>query len=165
MKSKLALVTGSFDPITVGHKDIISRAAKMFDSVIVLVANNEEKKYMFSTEERVEIARAAVSDIENVTVEGYGGYVADFAKERGACAFVRGIRDEKDVAYEQFMANKNYELCNVDTIMLFANPEYNSVSSTRVREALVSGEGANIMMTGAAYDKVVEIMKKNRKNA
>ncbi|MBR5538657.1 MAG: adenylyltransferase/cytidyltransferase family protein, partial [Clostridia bacterium] len=77
MNSKLALVTGSFDPVTVGHRDIISRAAKMFDRVIVLVANNEDKEYMFTAEERVAIARAAVCDLENVTVEGFDGYVAD----------------------------------------------------------------------------------------
>lgn len=159
MKTKLALVTGSFDPITVGHVDIVRRAAKMFDSVIVLVAQNEEKKYMFSSEERTEIARAAVSDIPNVTVESWNGYVADFARERGASAFVRGIRDGNDVEYEQFMANKNYELCGIDTVMLFAKPQYHSISSTAVRKALESGEGAEEFMTALAYNKAVELKK------
>lgn len=159
MKTKLALVTGSFDPITVGHVDIVRRAAKMFDRVIVLVAQNEEKKYMFSADERAKIARAAVSDMPNVAVENWNGYVADFARERKASAFVRGIRDGNDVEYEQFMANKNYELCGIDTVMLFAKPEYHSVSSTAVREALERGEGAENLMTAAAYENAIGFLK------
>ena len=89
MKSKLALVTGSFDPITVGHADIVLRAAELFDRVTVLVAQNEEKTYMFSAEERAEIARAAFADMPNITVEICRGYVADFAKAKDADAFVR----------------------------------------------------------------------------
>ena len=149
MKSKLALVTGSFDPITIGHTDIVRRAAAMFDRVIVLVANNEEKKYMFSLEQRVEIAKAATSDIENVSAMGWSGYVADFAKEKGAAAFVRGIRNSSDLEYEQLMAVKNFELCHVDTVMLFSKPEYCDISSTVVREKLLSGDAGDYMPSAA----------------
>ncbi len=153
MNKKLALVTGSFDPITNGHVDIVRRAAKMFDRVIVLVAQNENKKYMFDTVERCEIARAAISDITNASVESWDGYVADFAKAHNADAFVRGIRDGADVEYEQVMANKNFELCSVDTVMLFAKPEYHSISSTLVRRCIESGEDASELMPPAAYEK------------
>ena len=117
MNKKLGLVTGSFDPITAGHVDIIRRAAKLFDKVTVVVADNEEKNYLFSREERLEIARAAVSDFDNVSVEYCSGFVADFAKEHGASAFVRGIRGEDDVAYEQNMAGINLKNSGVDTVL------------------------------------------------
>ena len=151
MKNNLALVTGSFDPITSGHVDIVRRAALLFDRVIVLVANNEEKQYMFSPNQRVAIAKAAVEDLPNVEVEPWGGYVADFAKAQGAVAFVRGIRGVEDVAYEQSMAEKNFALCGVDTAFLFADPAYHTISSTEVRRCLLAGEGAARMMPPAAY--------------
>lgn len=159
MKTKLALVTGSFDPITNGHVDIVRRAAAMFDRVIVLVANNEEKTYMFSAEQRRDIAEAAVSDIPNASVEYFAGYVADFAKEHAADAFVRGIRDGNDVEYEQYMANKNFELCSVDTVMLFAKPEYHEISSTAVRKSLSDGGDAEGMMPHKALEKAKEFLK------
>ena len=159
MNSKLALVTGSFDPITLGHVDIVRRAAMMFDRVIVLIANNEEKNYMFSFTERIEIARAAVKDISNVTVDGCDGFVADYAKLHGASAFVRGVRDEKDVLYEQFMANKNYELSGIDTVMLFAKPCYNEISSTVARKLLERGEDAGRIMSADSYSLAKAILK------
>ncbi len=140
MNNKLALVTGSFDPITVGHVDIIRRAAKIFDKVIVVVANNEEKTYMFSPAQRLEIVKTAIKDIEGVSAMLCDGLVADFAREYGASAFVRGIRDGNDVAYEQNMADINFASCGVDTVMLFAKPEYHSISSTKARQAIFSGE-------------------------
>ncbi|MBQ4598885.1 MAG: pantetheine-phosphate adenylyltransferase [Clostridia bacterium] len=150
MKHKMALVTGSFDPITNGHVDIARRAAALFDQVIVLVAQNAEKQYMFSADERAEIAKAALADILNVTVETCDGYVADFAKVRGADAFVRGIRGGADVTYEQTMADTNFSLCGLDTVLLFAKPEYHTVSSTAVRRCLAAGTGAEEMMPPAA---------------
>ena len=159
MNSKLALVTGSFDPITLGHLDIVRRAAEMFDRVTVLVANNEDKEYMFSSAERKRIAEATVQGIPNVTVECWDGYVADFAKLHGASAYVRGIRDENDVEYEQFMANKNYELSGVDTVMLFAKPFYNGISSTKARQLLEKGEDASGIMHADAYKLAKEILE------
>lgn len=160
MKHKLALVTGSFDPITNGHVDIARRAAALFDRVIVLVAQNVDKQYMFSAEERVEIAKAALADVPNITVETCDGYVADFAKAHGADAFVRGIRDDADVAYEQTMADTNFSLCGLDTVLLFAKPEYHTVSSTAVRRCLTAGEGADKMMPQAAFELARSFLKK-----
>lgn len=157
MSKRLALVTGSFDPITNGHVDIVRRAAKMFDEVLVLVAQNEEKTYMFTAEERAEIARAAVSDIPNASVENCFGFVSDYAKECGASAFVRGIRGAEDLAYEEFMANKNFELCSIDTVLLLANPKIQGVSSTMVRELIKKGSGAEEYMPKTAYEKAKSI--------
>lgn len=159
MKNKLALVTGSFDPFTVGHFDIVSRAAKIFDSVIVLVAHNEEKTYMFSSEERVAITKKAVEAFDNVTVELCDGYVADFARECGASAFVRGIRGSADVAYEQNMADINFANSGVDTVMLFTKPEYHSISSTAVRAAIVNGETIESLVPVAAEQTILNFYK------
>lgn len=150
MKNKTGLVTGSFDPITVGHLDIITRAAKIFDRVIVVVANNEEKKYMFTQDERMQIAAEAVKSIDGAEVMECSGLVADFAKEHGADAFVRGIRGGEDVAYEQNMADVNFASCGVDTVMLFANPKFHDISSTKVRKALASGESVDSLMPAGA---------------
>lgn len=160
MKHKLALVTGSFDPITNGHVDIARRAAALFDSVIVLVAQNVDKQYMFSAEERAAIAKAAFADVPNITVETCDGYVADFAKAHGADAFVRGIRDGADVAYEQTMADTNFLLCGLDTVLLFAKPEYHTVSSTAVRRCLVAGDGAEKMMPPEALRLALSFLEK-----
>ncbi len=156
MKNKLGLATGSFDPITVGHLDVIARAAKIFDKVIVVVAHNEEKKYMFSPSQRVGIAIEAVKDYTNVSVELCNGYVADFAKEYGADAFVRGIRGAADVAYEQNMAAVNFANSGVDTVLLFSNPEYHEISSTRVREVICSGGELSGLMDDRAAQKARE---------
>ena len=160
MKHKLALVTGSFDPITNGHVDIARRAAALFDSVIVLVAQNVDKQYMFSAEERAAIAKAAFADVPNITVETCDGYVGDFAKAHGADGFVRGIRDGADVAYEQTMADTNFLLCGLDTVLLFAKPEYHTVSSTAVRRCLVAGEGAEKMMPPEALRLALSFLEK-----
>lgn len=162
MTNKLALVTGSFDPITNGHVDIVRRAALLFDRVIVLVADNVEKQYMFSPNQRVAIAKAAVEDLPNVAVEPWGGYVADFAKAQGAVAFVRGIRGIEDVAYEQYMAEKNFALCGVDTVLLFANPAYQTLSSTAVRRALQEGNATEEMMSPKSMRIAYTILKNKR---
>lgn len=158
MDKKHGLVTGSFDPITVGHIDIIVRAAKIFEKVTVVIANNEEKTYMFSSEERAIIATAAVSDIPNVDVKICSGYVADFAKANNADAFVRGIRGGADVAYEQNMADINFANSGVDTVLLFAKPEFHNISSTLVRKRIKNGESLEGLMTGSAIDKAFNIL-------
>ena len=158
MKNKLGLVTGSFDPITVGHLDVIERAAKIFDRVIVVVAHNEAKQYMFSPSQRVEIVNAAIEDYANVSVELCDGYVADFAMEHGADAFVRGIRGTMDVGYEQNMAEINFANSGVDTVLLFAKPQYHEISSTRVREALRRGGELSGLMSDRAARKALSFL-------
>lgn len=160
MKSKLALVTGSFDPITVGHLDIIKRASKIFDRVIVVVAHNEEKTYMFSPSERVAIAKKAVEEILNVSVELCDGYVADFAVEHKADALVRGIRGAADVAYEQNMAGINFANSGVDTVMLFAKEEYHEISSTAVRKAIANGFEINALVPQKAAELALALYRK-----
>lgn len=134
---KIAVCPGSFDPITVGHLDLAERAAAIFDQVILCVMVNGEKHPFFSLEERLALARAAVAHLPNVTAEGCDGLLADFARERGAVALVKGARTGSDFDWEMQLAQINRDLCpGLDTILLPARPEHMHISSTMVREML-----------------------------
>ncbi|TMP88934.1 pantetheine-phosphate adenylyltransferase [Pseudoalteromonas ruthenica] len=135
-----AIYPGTFDPLTNGHLDLIERAAKMFDQVIVAVAHNPNKKPCFSPEERVELAKQIVADLGNVTVIGFSGLLADLAKNHKANVLVRGIRAVSDFEYEFQLANMNRRL-NPDLESVFLTPaEENSfISSTLVKEVALHG--------------------------
>ena len=132
---------GSYDPITVGHLDVIRRTAMAFDKVFVAVMINSAKKYMFSCEQRTEIARLSVSHLENVEVVFDDGMLADLAFKLDACAIVKGIRDDKDYVYEfemaQFNARRNPR---AQTVFLPCDEGAREISSTVVRKKLASGE-------------------------
>lgn len=138
---KTAVCPGSFDPITVGHLDLVERAAAVFDHVLLCVMVNGEKHPMFSLEERLELARAAAVHLPNVEAAACGGLLADFAREHGACALVKGVRGSADFDWELQMAQINRDLYpELDTILLPARPEHRHVSSTMVREMLRYGQ-------------------------
>ena len=137
---KIAVFAGSFDPFTLGHLDIVKRAAALFDELYVLLAVNASKKYMFPESARVEIVKTAVKDISNVKVDSFDGLTVDFMKRVGAKFLVRGIRGAADVEYEQTVAWNNkvlYPEC--ETVFLSSAPEHLNVSSTVVRELLKVG--------------------------
>ena len=147
---KIALIPGSFDPITLGHVNIVERAAKMFDKVYVAVMINDSakydsslssKKYMFTMEERLEIARLSVSHIENVEVIARTGMLIDLFDELEATAIVKGIRNAADLEYEMIHAkwNKAHNE-RAETLFLPADESFNNVSSTEVRRAIESGD-------------------------
>ena len=130
-----AAYTGTFDPITNGHADVIRRAAGMFDELIVAVASNASKKSIFDHQERVELAKQVLADVDNVTVMPVSGLVVDFARKHGVSVLVRGVRGVGDYEYEKQMAVMNRHLApQVDTIFLAPSPEYAHISSTLVRE-------------------------------
>ena len=134
---KIAVCPGSFDPITVGHLDLVERAAVIFDEVVLCVMVNGEKHPMFSLEERLELARAAVAHLPNARAEACDGLLAEFARERGACALVKGVRGGADFDWETQLAQINRDLCpTLDTILLPARPEHTHISSTMVREMI-----------------------------
>lgn len=134
---KIAVCPGSFDPITVGHMDLVQRAAAIFDQVILCVMVNGEKHHMFSLEERLEMARAAAASLPNVQAMACGGLLAAFAQEQGACALVKGVRGGGDLDWETQMAQINRDLCpSLDTILLPARSEHIHISSTLAREML-----------------------------
>ncbi len=134
---RIAVCPGSFDPITVGHLDLAERAAAIFDRVILCVMVNGEKKPMFPLAERLELARAAAAHLPNVEAAACGGLLADFARERGACALVKGVRGGTDLDWEMQLAQINRDLFpRLDTVLLPARPEHMHISSTMVREML-----------------------------
>ncbi|MBE3589855.1 MAG: pantetheine-phosphate adenylyltransferase [Firmicutes bacterium] len=140
---RTAVCPGSFDPITYGHLDVIGRAARLFDRVIVAVFQNPGKQPLFSLEERLELARQAVAEWPNVAVETGEGLLARFAAARGACALVKGLRSGADFDYEAPMAHMNARLAaEVDTVFLAARPEHAFISSSLVKE--VAGHGGDV---------------------
>lgn len=131
----VAAYSGTFDPITLGHNDIIHRAAHMFSRLIVAVGLNPAKRPSFNLEERCDLVRASVDDLDNVEVMGFEGLIVDFARENGVTVLVRGVRTVGDVDYEKQMAVMNRDLYPLlDTIMLAPSPEYAHLSSSLVRE-------------------------------
>lgn len=134
---RTAVCPGSFDPVTVGHLDLVERAAAIFDKVIVCVMVNSEKRPMFSSDERLALIRAAIAHLPNAEAEVWSGLLADFARQRGACALVKGVRGSVDFDWEMQLAQINRELLpQLDTVLLPARPEHLHISSTMAREML-----------------------------
>jgi len=131
---RLALFPGSFDPFTLGHADIVGRALKLFDEIVVAVGCNEQKQGWQPVEERVAAIRKLYKDEPRIRVESYTGLTVDFAKAQGAAAIVRGVRTMADFEYEMQMADVNRRLTGIETLLLPASPELASLSSTVVRE-------------------------------
>ena len=131
----IALYPGTFDPITLGHEDIVLRAARMFDQVVVAVASAHHKKTMFTLEERLSLTREALQDCPNVQIKTFDGLVIDFAASLGATTMVRGIRSMTDFDYEFQLAGMNRRLApKIDTVFLNTLDVYQCISSTLVRE-------------------------------
>ena len=139
---RTAICPGSFDPITLGHLDVVRRAAKLFDRVIVLVLSNGEKdRGMFAPRRRLELAKLAVDGLPNVEADLWTGLLADYARQQGACALVKGVRNGTDFDWEDQMAWINRSLVEeLETVLLPASPEYSWFSSTMAREMIRYGQ-------------------------
>lgn len=144
---RIAVYPGSFDPPTKGHLDIIQRGAAIFDEVIVAVLNNSSKKCVFTLEERVELLRDCVKDIENVKVESFSGLLIDYCNKEHISAIIRGLRAVSDFEYELQMAQMNRSLNkNVETIFLTTSTKYSFLSSSIVKEvAKYNGDISNLV--------------------
>lgn len=139
----IAAYSGTFDPITLGHNDIIHRASRMFPKLIVAVGLNPAKNPKFSIDERVALIRASTVDLDNVEVVAFDGLVVDFAREHGVTVLVRGVRTVGDVDYEKQMAVMNRDLYpELDTVLLAPSPQFEHLSSSLVRE--LTGLGAPV---------------------
>lgn len=141
-KPTIAIYPGTFDPLTLGHEDIIRRAASLFDHVILAVAESLGKKPIFARDERMEVAREALADLGNVTVVGFGGLLVEFAKMHQARVVVRGVRSVTDFDYEFQMAGMNRQMMpELETIFMTPSDQHQYVSGTLVREiARMNGE-------------------------
>lgn len=135
----LAVCPGSFDPISYGHLDIITRAARIFDEVVVAVGQNSTKRYLFDPEERLELAREATSAIPGVRVEPLSGLLVDFMARLGATVVVKGVRFASDFDFELQMAHLNSAVGGVETIILPASSVWGTLSSTMIREIASHG--------------------------
>ncbi len=134
-RHRLALYPGTFDPFTLGHLDILERATRVFDEIEITVAVNAEKKTLFTVDERVEMARRCVSHLDGVVVAAFEGLLVDRAKERGAVALVRGLRQVSDFDYEFRMAFANRKLLpEVETVFFMTSEEHAFTSSSIVRD-------------------------------
>ena len=140
MSERVAVYPGSFDPATVGHEDMIRRAAAMFDRLIVAVLHNPSKQGFFPVEARVRMLEKITADLPNVTVDRWDGLLVDYVKKEGACAVVRGLRQVSDFETEMTMAQVNSRLLpGLETVFLMTKPEQCCVSSSVVRELAAFG--------------------------
>ena len=130
---------GSFDPITHGHLDVINRAATLFGEVIVAVGRNSAKKYLFDTDERVELVTTAIGDQAGVRVAVLSGLLVDFCRDQGAGVVVKGLRFASDFDFELQMAHINHSLTGLETVLLPASAQWGTLSSTMVREVASLG--------------------------
>lgn len=137
---KTALFPGSFDPVTTGHLQLIRRAAGLFEKVYVVILHNPEKISRFSVEIRLKMLKAVTSDIQNVVVDVFDGFTADYAKKMNISCLIRGIRNADDYAYEAEMAAFNRRRTGIETLWFPAPEEYARVSSTAIRQALEAGK-------------------------
>ena len=143
MKRKIAIVPGSFDPITYGHIDIIKRSAQLFDEVIVAILVNPDKKYLFTLEEREEMINESIKDFKNVKVDSFSGLLVNYAKKVNSTVIVRGLRAVSDFEYEMQLTFMNKALDdNIETFYMMANKQYSFISSSIVKG--VSGFGADL---------------------
>jgi pantetheine-phosphate adenylyltransferase len=146
--AKIAVYSGTFDPITLGHEDVIGRAAKMFDTLIVAVSVAHSKKTLFALNVRIDLARSALKNIANVQVIPLDGLIVDFCIAQGAQVIVRGVRNATDLDYEAQMAAMNRKLrSSIDTIFLPPTPDLQCISSTLVREISKLGGDVNKLVS------------------
>ncbi|CAN5814081.1 MAG: pantetheine-phosphate adenylyltransferase [Geodermatophilaceae bacterium] len=129
-----AVCPGSFDPVTNGHLDVIERACRLYDELVVAVLVNDKKQGMFAVEERMRLLTAATAGRGNVVVDSFSGLLVDYCKDRGIDTVLKGLRATSDFDYELQMAQMNRELAGVETIFLPTNPEHSFLSSSLVKE-------------------------------
>lgn len=159
---KKAIYPGSFDPVTVGHLDIIRRAAQLVDELIVVVLINESKKPFFSLQERVCMIENETADMGNVKVVSHKGLLVDFAKEQNVNAIIRGLRGSVDFEYELVMAQTNKALSeSVETIFLITDSKYSFISSSTVKEVAHFGGNISGFVPETVEKKIYEKMQHN----
>ena len=153
-----AMYPGTFDPITLGHEDLVRRAARLYDKVVVAIAAHPgSKEPMFTFDERVALASAVLSDIANVEVTGYGGLTVDFAREHDLAVIIRGLRAVSDFEYEFQLANMNRHLTeDVETVFLTPTEKYTFISSSLVREVASLGGDVSEFVSPKVKEALLE---------
>src|SRR3954453_2674994 len=151
-----AVCPGSFDPVTLGHLDIIGRASNLYDEVVVAVGMNASKKRMFSFEERTEMLREATEEYGNVSVDSFDGLIVDFCKANSIQVIVKGLRAVSDFDYELQMAQMNHGLAGVETLFMTTNPLYSFLSSSLVKEVAKYGGDVSGLVPEVVHRRLAE---------
>ena len=161
-KEKIAIYPGSFDPITLGHLDVLADGAKMFDKVIIAVLNNSSKKCFLTVEQRKDLIKQSVKDIPNVEVDSFDGLTVDYAKKKGATILLRGLRAVSDFEYEMQLSQNNRALCNdIKTVFLITRPEYSFISSSAVKDILLNGGDISQFVPDGVDTKIKQYINKD----
>lgn len=156
-KPRIGVYTGSFDPMTFGHLDVIERASGLFDEVVVAVGAAGGKQPLFTVDERVALIAQVVRRLSNVKVESFDGLAVEFAARRGACALIRGLRSATDYAYEVQMALMNRALDKrVETLFLPTSPEFSHISSSLAKEIALHGGQVGLLVPPLVAKKLAE---------
>lgn len=151
-----ALCPGSFDPVTQGHLDVITRVAEQFDEVVVTVVINQKKKTWFTVDERLQMLREATTQLAGVRVAAWQGLLVEFARQQGITAIVKGLRDAADFGYELQMAQMNKKLSGVDTLFLATDPAHSYLSSSLVKEVASFGGDVTGMLPEAVHRRLLQ---------
>ena len=149
-----AVCPGSFDPVTLGHLDIVGRASKLFDEVVMAVGVNPSKSRMFSAEERIAMLEQACAGFDNVRVESFSGLLTDFCRAHDVHAIVKGLRAVSDFDYELQMAQMNAHLTEVETVFLMTDPSMSFVSSSLVKEVASFGGDVSGLVPPAVFERL-----------
>lgn len=153
---KKAVYPGSFDPITIGHLDIIKRLSPLYDEVVVLVSHSPNKSYLFSTTERQEMLEASLKDLKNVKIDTHEGLTVDYLKKIGARVIVRGLRAVVDFEYEMAMASMNKKLApEIETALIFASPDCYYISSRAIKEIARFGGNLEGLVPSHVQQKLI----------
>ncbi|HKA68968.1 MAG TPA: pantetheine-phosphate adenylyltransferase [Actinomycetes bacterium] len=147
---------GSFDPVTNGHLDVIERASRLYDEVVVAVLVNVNKKGLFSVDERIELLDQVTKVYGNVTVTSFHGLLVDFCREHDIPAIIKGLRAVSDFDYELQMAQMNHSLSGVETLFVATNPLYSFLSSSLVKEVATYGGDVSGLVPDLVFDRIRE---------
>lgn len=158
---RIAVYPGSFDPPTFGHADLIGRARRIFDELVVAVGANFSKNHLFAYEERVDMLKEITADMPNVRVEAFSGLLVDFARTAGASVLVRGLRALSDFENEFQMALANRSLANIETVFLMTSSEHMFVSSSIVKEVASLGGDVSGMVPGLVCSRLALLESKD----
>ncbi|WP_132877876.1 pantetheine-phosphate adenylyltransferase [Tamaricihabitans halophyticus] len=151
-----AVYPGSYDPVTNGHLDVIRRASKLFDELVVAVMINKNKRSLFSVEERIDLLKQATADLPNVRMDSWHGLLVDYCRDQGIAAIVKGLRAVSDFDYELQMAQMNQQLSGVETLFMSPNPLYSYLSSSLVKEVATYGGDVAHLVPANVNDQLVK---------
>ena len=150
---KIAVFPGSFDPITLGHYDIIERAAPLFDKLIIAIGQNSQKKYMFPLEKRMEFIRKSTEHLSNVEVDFFEGLTVDYCLKKNAQFIIRGLRNPADFEFEKAIAHTNRMMSKIETVFLLTAARTSFISSSIVRDVLRNGGDISQLVPESVLDK------------